>query len=77
MYRSLLVALTPGGFSDAPARYAVALAKRENLRETFLVQPPESLDISATEVGDVCCRPSETGQPQSQRDLENFERTTE
>jgi len=31
MYRSLLVGLTPGGISDAPARYAMALAKRARL----------------------------------------------
>ena len=32
MYRSLLVGLTPGGVSDAPARYAIGFAQRAHLR---------------------------------------------
>jgi len=47
MYRSLLVALTPGGFSDAPARYAVALAQREHLRlQGLTVIDPDRMILS-------------------------------
>jgi len=37
MYRSLLVALTHGSLRDAPARCAIALAQREQLRLQALV----------------------------------------
>ena len=53
MYRSLLVALTPGGFSDAPARYAVALAQREHLRLQGLtvVDPDRMIGSEAVPLG--------------------------
>jgi nucleotide-binding universal stress UspA family protein len=53
MYRSLLVALTPGGFSDAPARYAVALAQREHLRLQGLavIDPDRMIASEAVPLG--------------------------
>lgn len=55
MFRSLLVALTPGGRNDASARYAVALAQRRNLRLRGLtiidrdqVVPTEAVPLGGT-----------------------------
>jgi len=53
MYRSLLVAMRPGDPSDAPARYAVALAQREHLRLQGLtvIDPARMIPGEAVSLG--------------------------
>jgi len=53
MYRSLLVALTPGGVTDVPARYAVALAQREHLHLQGLtvIDPDRMIPAEAIPLG--------------------------
>jgi nucleotide-binding universal stress UspA family protein len=53
MYRSLLVALAPGSLSDAPARYAIALAQREHLRLQGLtvIDPDRMIPAEAVPLG--------------------------
>ena len=53
MFRSLLVALTPGGVSEVPARYAVALAQREHLRLQGLtvIDPDRMIPAEAVPLG--------------------------
>jgi len=53
MYRSLLVALTPGGITDVAACYAVALAQREHLRLQGLavIDPNRMIPAEAVPLG--------------------------
>jgi len=53
MFRSLLVALTPGGLNEASVRYAIALAQRENLRLRGLtiIDPNQVMPTEAVPLG--------------------------